>query len=445
MYNFDLGRPASVYFCGIGGVSMSGLALILKSRGFRVSGSDRAKSAVTENLEAQGIHVFYGQKKENITPDIDLMVFTAAIHPDNPEFVAAEAYGIPMMTRAELLGLIMKDYELPVAVSGTHGKTTTTSMLSEILLAQDTDPTLSVGGNLRSIGGNVRIGGPKYFVAEACEYTNSFLSMFPKYGIILDIDADHLDFFKDLDDIRRSFRKFAELLPADGALIIHSDIERLGEITEGLSCRVFTYGNSADDDYQVRSLTFDDHGHPSFVFHIKKSGKDVPVALSVPGEHNAFNACAALAAADLLGMDAAASAEAVGNYHGADRRFEILGEKDGVLIVDLDSKELADKGYVTKGRGRCEITDRGIDWLTKVVQDRDEIPLVSTVADRERILTSGSNLCYSTYGDVFDYDSILAETRSTKDIMGDMRAAQASIDSLSEQIADILNSIEKKG
>ena len=334
MYNFDLGRPASVYFCGIGGVSMSGLALILKSRGFRVSGSDRAKSAVTENLEAQGIRVFYGQKKENITPGLDLMVFTAAIHPDNPEFVAAEAYGIPMMTRAELLGLIMKDYELPVAVSGTHGKTTTTSMLSEILLAQDTDPTLSVGGNLRSIGGNVRIGGPKYFVAEACEYTNSFLSMFPKYGIILDIDADHLDFFKDLDDIRRSFRKFAELLPADGALIIHSDIERLGEITEGLACRVFTYGNGADDDYQVRSLTFDDHGHPSFVFHIKKSGKDVPVALSVPGEHNAFNACAALAAADLLGMDAAASAEAVGNYRGADRRFEILGERDGVLIVD---------------------------------------------------------------------------------------------------------------
>ena len=215
MYTLDFKNPCSVYFVGIGGVSMSGLAEVLAVSGFRVSGSDRAKSPVCEHLEDVGITVFYGQRKENITDGIDCAVLTSAIHPDNPEYIALSEKKIPMLTRGELMGQVMKNYGMPVGVSGTHGKTTTTSMISEILLKADCDPTLFVGGMLKSIEGNLRIGHSEYFVTEACEYTNSFLSFFPKIGIILNIEEDHLDFFKDLEDIRSSFRRFAELLPAD--------------------------------------------------------------------------------------------------------------------------------------------------------------------------------------------------------------------------------------
>ena len=165
MYQIDFNHPISVYFCGIGGISMSGLAEILASRGFRVSGSDRASSAITEELASHGIQVLIGQKAENITPDLDLIVFTAAIHPDNPEFQKARELNIPHLTRAELLGEIMRNYGCPVAVAGTHGKTTTTSMISEILLGAEDDPTISVGGILKSIHGNVRVGHSDYFVA----------------------------------------------------------------------------------------------------------------------------------------------------------------------------------------------------------------------------------------------------------------------------------------
>lgn len=162
-YQIDFNRPIRVFFCGIGGVSMSGLAEILKSRGFFVTGSDRAESAVTKKLEASGIPVHIGQRAENITPDLDLVVFTAAIHPDNPEYRKTMELGLPHLTRAQVLGEVMKNYGCPVAISGTHGKTTTTSMISEILLAEDADPSVSVGGNLKSIGGNVRIGHSDYF------------------------------------------------------------------------------------------------------------------------------------------------------------------------------------------------------------------------------------------------------------------------------------------
>ena len=223
MYQINFSQPSSVYFAGIGGISMSGLAEILADAGFTVSGSDRSRSALTEMLEAKGITVFYGQRAENITSSVDCVVFTSAIGKDNPEYNAAHEKNIPCLTRAELLGQIMKNYDIPIAVSGTHGKTTTSSMLSEILLHAKLDPTLSIGGILKTIGGNIRVGKSEYFVTEACEYTNSFLSFFPKIGIILNIEEDHLDFFKDLADIRRSFRKFAELLPEDGCLVINAD------------------------------------------------------------------------------------------------------------------------------------------------------------------------------------------------------------------------------
>ena len=230
MYKIDFNHPVSIYFVGIGGISMSGLAEILHQAGFEVSGSDWHASAITKHLEEKGITVYYGESSAHITDRIDCAVLTAAVHDENKEFQEIKARNIPYLSRAELLGQIMKNYELPIAVSGTHGKTTTTSMISEVLMAADTDPTLSIGGILKSIGGNIRVGKSGYFVTEACEYTNSFLSFFPKIALILNIDEDHLDFFKDLQDIRNSFRRFAQLLPEDGTLIINGDIENYEEI-----------------------------------------------------------------------------------------------------------------------------------------------------------------------------------------------------------------------
>lgn len=335
MYQIDFKKPVHVYFMGIGGISMSGLAQILIEENFKISGSDNKESEMTRALESRGVKIFYGQKAENITAagPIDVVVYTAAVHPDNPEFVAVTEAGIPMLTRAELLGQIMKEYDLPVAIAGTHGKTTTTSMLSKILLEADTDPTLSIGGIFKDIGGNIRVGKSEYFVTEACEYTNSFLSFFPKISVISNIDADHLDFFKDLDDIRHSFRKFAQLLPADGSLVINGDIERVSEITDGLNCSIITYGSLDSFDYYPTDIAYDAHGNPSFVAHMP-GGETLNVTLAVPGIHNVYNALASIAVANILGINKEHIVSALSMFGGTSRRFEYKGEIGGVTIID---------------------------------------------------------------------------------------------------------------
>ena len=335
MYHVDFNRPIHVYFIGIGGISMSGLAEILLSEGFSVSGSDWNRSPLTDHLESRGARIHFGrpQKAENITDEIDLVVYTAAVHADNPEYESAKQRGIPMLTRAEFLGQLMRNYQTPVAVSGTHGKTTTTSMISEILLLAGMDPTISVGGILQSIHGNIRIGKSGLFVTEACEYTNSFLHFFPKIGIILNIEEDHLDFFYDIDDIRASFRRFARLIPADGTLIINADIDRYEEITEGLPCRIVTFGTRPDADYYATDISYDNMADGTFRLH--RFGRDGEIiTLGVPGVHNILNSLAVLALSDLLGVDPEAAKKALGAFHGADRRFEYKGEKNGVTIID---------------------------------------------------------------------------------------------------------------
>ncbi len=337
MYKIDFEKPCSVYFAGIGGISMSGLAEILANAGFKVSGSDRTKSALTESLEAKGINVFYGQRAENITSDIDCVVFTSAIREDNPEYIATMEQNIPHLTRAELLGQLMRNYKTSIAVSGTHGKTTTTSMVSEILLQAGTDPTLSIGGIYKSIGGNIRVGGNNCFVTEACEYTNSFLSFLPTIGIILNIEEDHLDFFKDLADIRNSFREFAKLLPSDGCLIINADIPDYQEITKDLPCKVLTYSlKDTTADYYPGDITYDSTGHPSFVAHCNLPNSEPvrKVSLGVTGEHNVSNALAALALADHMQIDTSVTTKALADYTGTDRRFQYKGSIGGVTIID---------------------------------------------------------------------------------------------------------------
>ena len=335
MYKIDFKNPVHVYFIGIGGISMSGLAQILIKEGFKISGSDSKESAMTRALESQQVKINYGQRAENISSadKIDVVVYTAAVHPDNPEFAAAKEAGIPMLTRAELLGQIMKQYALPVAISGTHGKTTTTSMVSKILLEADTDPTLSIGGVFKDIGGNIRVGQSEYFVTEACEYTNSFLSFFPKISVISNIDADHLDFFKDLEDIRHSFRKFAELLPADGTLVISGDIENVDEITHDLPCTIVTYGSSDKFDYYPTDIVYDEHGNPSFTAHLPM-GKELKIKLAVPGIHNVYNALAAIAVSTVLNIEDKHIVSGLSLFGGTSRRFEYKGEISGVTIID---------------------------------------------------------------------------------------------------------------
>ncbi len=333
MYQINFDHPVHVHFIGIGGISMSGLAEILIDAGFPVSGSDARKSPLTQHLAARGARISYPQMASNITASIDLVVYTAAIASDNPEFVAATEKNIPLMTRASLLGQIMKNYKTPIAISGTHGKTTTTSMVSEVLLAADTDPTLSIGGILKSIGGNIRVGKSDYFVTEACEYTNSFLSFFPHISIILNIEEDHMDFFKDIDDIRRSFRKFADILPADGSLIINKGIDRLEELVDGLQCNIITFGSDNGADYSYTDAVYDTLGRGSYT--LLKNGKRCgTVKLGVVGEHNILNSLSVIALTDILGIDSATVLDALSAFHGTDRRFEHKGEIGGIQILD---------------------------------------------------------------------------------------------------------------
>ena len=333
MYQIQFNHPIHIYFIGIGGISMSGLAEVLMEEGFTVSGSDRAPSPLTHALEKRGVQVFYGQKYENIRENIDLIVYTSAVHKDNPEMAAAKDRGIPILTRAQLLGQMMRNYDTPIAVSGSHGKTTTTSMISEILLQAGTDPTLSIGGILKTINGNVRVGHSGYFLTEACEYTNSFLSFYPKIGIILNVEEDHMDFFKDIDDIRNSFHLFAGLLPKDGALIINGSIPEVAKITDGISCPVITYGPSERFDYSPCNIKYNEKGCASFTL-TAKGRENRSFCLNVPGEHNVYNAIAAIALCDFLSIDAQTMAQALSRFAGTDRRFEYKGTLNGVTIID---------------------------------------------------------------------------------------------------------------
>ena len=333
MFELDFKKPIHVYFVGIGGISMSGLAEVLLSEGFRISGSDMKESPLTDKLSSMGASIYYGQTVSHIDESVDLVVFTAAIHEDNPEYIAMKDLGIPSLTRAELLGQLMRNYKIPIAVSGTHGKTTTTSMVAEVLLASDTDPTLSIGGILKSIEGNIRVGRSPYFVTEACEYTNSFLSFFPKVGIILNIEEDHMDFFKDIHEIVDSFHKFATLLPKDGTLIINDEIEHKETIMSSLDCSIVRYGFTPDCDYYASDISYNELGCGIYTL-IRKNLPPCKVELGVPGRHNISNSLATFALSDLLQLPEENTLRALKAFTGTDRRFEYKGQLGGITIID---------------------------------------------------------------------------------------------------------------
>ncbi len=332
--NINFNKPMHVYFIGIGGVSMSGLASILLSQGFKVSGSDAKESELTRKVESEGATVYYGQEVSHITGNEDLIVYTAAIREGNPEFTKMMECGVAHMTRAEFLGELMKNYKNPIAVSGTHGKTTTSSMISEVFLQADLNPTISVGGVVNTIGSNMKVGGKEHFVFEACEYTNSYLNFYPRVSVILNIEEDHLDFFKDIYDIRSSFKQFANLLPADGLLVINGEIDNIHEIVSDIKCPYVTYGFNDSFDYYATDIEYDKAGLPSFICHEKKTGASFKIKLGVPGIHNVSNALSVVAVSKNAGISDNAIIEALLKCTGSKRRFEKKGEFNGVTVID---------------------------------------------------------------------------------------------------------------
>ena len=337
MYKVDFNDPKSAHFIGIGGISMSGLAEILKNAGFKVSGSDMKESDITKNLEKQGIKVYLSQVASNITDDIDFVVYTAAVHEDNEEFAAAKNAGLPMLTRAEFLGQLMDNYKYSVAVAGTHGKTTTTSMMAHIMLNAKTDPTISIGGMLEAIGGNIRVGSSDYFVTEACEYTNSYHSFRPYASIILNVDNDHLDFFKNIENIAASFATFATKTVEGGILVVNGDMKYRDQIVEAVkdkNIKVVTFGKKDGNDYQAKNIRLNELGQPTYELYINGEDKG-EISLSVMGEHNAINSLSAIAASLYIGIDLDNIKEGLKLCHSADRRFQYKGTTDkGAVIID---------------------------------------------------------------------------------------------------------------
>ncbi len=328
----ELTSQAKIHLIGIGGVSMSGIAELLLQRGYAVSGSDREASEMTDKLKRDGAEIFIGHSGDNIT-DQDLIVYTAAIKEDNPERVRGREKGIPEMERAGMLGLLMKDYDIPICVSGTHGKTTTTGLLAQTFLECGCDPTVSVGGNLDAIGGNVRIGGKKYFIAEACEYHSSFLSFFPKISIILNIEEDHLDYFRDLDHIIETFAGLVRLTPKDGCVIANADDKNVSKALEGTDRHVVTFGINGPADYTAANIFHD--GKDFYSYDLMCGGEYLcHIALEIPGRHNIYNSLATAAAAIECGIDIRQVAAAFGHYCGTHRRFEHKGNFNGAELVD---------------------------------------------------------------------------------------------------------------
>lgn len=323
-----------VYFIGIGGISMSGLAELLMIKGFSVSGSDNKKSDIVNHLISKGISFNLGQRAENITDDIDLVVYTAAVKDDNAELMAAREKNITAIDRATLLGNVINYYNLSIGVSGTHGKTTTTSMISHIALAGQKDPTINLGGILDIINGNMRIGHSEYFIFEACEYCDSFLKFFPHIGVILNIDEDHLDYFKDINHILDSFHKYATNIPSDGYLVIDGDIDDIHKVTDGLECTVLTVGIN-DDKYSftAKNIEYINGIYPKFDVY-NQGDFIVTVTLSVPGEHNIKNALCAVASSIKTGIDLQSIQEGLLSFKGTHRRFEYKGTLGGITVID---------------------------------------------------------------------------------------------------------------
>lgn len=327
-------KGGRVHFVGIGGISMSGLAEFLLQRGYTVTGSDVMDSYITRDLENKGIKINIGHDGSKVI-GADLVVYTSAIvtSGENPEILEAEKRNIPLMNRAVLMGQIMKDFPNAIGVAGTHGKTTATSMLSHIMVDAQLDPTIFVGGKLDAIGGNVRIGNSPHFLVEACEFSGSFLEMSPYIAVILNIDNDHLDYFKDMEEIYHTFMEFTSLVPSRGFVIGCYDDPMVKRLLDEIDNRTISFGIESKADWVARDINYNSNDHTSFraVYKGQDMGRFI---LNVPGKHNVYNALAAIATAWASGISLETIKHGLASYTGTHRRFEIKGVVEGVTVID---------------------------------------------------------------------------------------------------------------
>jgi len=328
----DLNNIRHIHLIGIGGVSVSAIAEILLDSSYIVTGSDRNESKITKTLEEKGIKVFIGHNVENVI-GANLVVYSSAVPADNCELLKAKELNIPLIDRADMLGIIMKEYKKSIAVAGTHGKTTTTSMLSQVLTHSDLKPTLLVGGHLDILDGNVKIGKKDLMVTEACEYKENFLKFHHNIGIILNVEEDHLDYYDDIEHIVKAFTKFASIIPKKGTLVINNDDYNAKKVVSHVDCNVVTFGITQESTYQAKNVVFDDKALPTFDLYNDDTllGQ---LELTVPGQHNVYNALAAIATLHSIGLDFEFIKENLQEYANPNRRFQKLGSFNGVDVID---------------------------------------------------------------------------------------------------------------
>lgn len=334
MYEFHIGdhKYNNIHFIGIGGISMSGLAEILIKENYNVSGSDSKDSLAVERLRKLGAKIYIGHNEKNIG-QANLVIYTDAISKDNVELMAAYEAGIQVIDRATFLGALMKNYSNSIAVSGTHGKTTTTSMIATIISKTNLNPTILLGGELDSIGGNVKIGKKDFILTEACEYKGNILKYFPTMAIVLNIDEDHLDYFKSINHIIDTFVGYGKNLEESSHLVINTDDIYAKNVIENTKASVITFGINTKADYRAENITFSEEGFPSFILNIK--GKKVcQIFLNVMGIHNIYNALASIAATHTYGISLDIISENIKSYRGVHRRLELKGYFNDIKIMD---------------------------------------------------------------------------------------------------------------
>ena len=334
MPNIDnIKKYKRIHMIGIGGVSMSGIAEILINWGFEVSGSDRSDSEILHILNDAGIKTFIGHIAENIV-GADCVVYTAAISPDNPELVHAKELGIPVIERSDFLGELTRCYENTIAISGTHGKTTTTSLVALCFMEALQDPSVQVGALIKELDGNYRVGNSENFIIEACEYVESFLKFSPKSEIILNIDNDHLDYYKNMENVKNAFIKYVKLLPEDGHLIINADDTNCLDLPIYSKAPAIKYGIENEDvDFSAKNVVFDENGFPEFDC-FKHNEFYAHFKLSIPGRHNVLNALSCIALCDAYGISPDSMKIALEKFTGADRRFQFKGMLNGAKVYD---------------------------------------------------------------------------------------------------------------
>ena len=427
-----LEKCKSVFFIGAGGINMSSLAIITKRRGYRVGGSDRTKTALTERLEECGIEMHYTHDEKNLD-GYDAVVYTVAISPENPEYLRAKRDGLLLLSRADYLGYIMTGYKRRIGVCGMHGKSTCTSMCAQVFMDASADPTVLSGAEMESMGGAFRIGGSENFIFEACEYMDSFLDFNPTIAVILNIEMDHVDYFHSMDQIRASFAKFASITMKgkDGYAVANADDYDVLRALGGYEGHLITFGVRSEADFTAENIKYP-HGEADFDIY-KKGDFFCHVSLGVHGEHNVYNALAAAAVADLCGISSADIEKGLASFRGAKRRMEFKGTLNGADVYD-------DYGHhPTEVRTTLEGVSRmGYDRLWCVFQSHTYSRTAELFDDFVRAFDAADRVIFADIYSARETDTLGVSGERLADAVGDKASYLGGLDNIATHLKENL-------